>query len=345
MLSGGTCRWLTSRRLPWLTSSSVAPSSDKGRWSATQLVSRFGLLVAWVIVIVIFSVLSPAVFATTRDLQVTLSTQSVLVMLSLSLVVALAAGEYDLSVAGVLRTLLCACGVADVIHGWPIIPTLLVALGGGVAVGVVNALLIVGVGIDSLVATLGMGTLLAGAAIGINDISVAGVSPALVSVFRTPFLGVQMGFWFAVVLTLVCWYVLTHTPLGRYVFVVGAGREVARLTGLRVNAIRAGSLIVASTLAAFAGVALSGLQGAADPSTGPTYLLPAFACAYLGSTSIQPGRFNAWGAFAAVYFLATGITGLQILGLSGWIDQVFYGGSLIVAVILSHMARRRTGMA
>lgn len=314
------------------------------RWSPIELLSRFGLLAAWVAVIAVFSALSPHVFATTRNLQIMLSTQSVLLIVTLALLPALAAGEYDLSVAGVLGVSYVLVGWLNVVHGWPIAPTIAVALTAGAAIGGINALLIVGIGIDSLVATLGMGTLLAGAALGINNQSVAGISSGLVEVLRTQLLGVQMGFWFGLLLTVAFWYVFTQTPLGRYIFVVGAGREVARLTGLRVDAIRAGCLITASTLAAFGGVALAGLQGSADPVSGPTYLLPAFASAYLGSTAIRPGRFNAWGAFAAVYFLATGITGLQIIGLSGWIEQAFYGASLVVAVILSRLAQRRLGL-
>ncbi|HEY2055670.1 MAG TPA: ABC transporter permease, partial [Solirubrobacterales bacterium] len=96
-------------------------------------------------------------------------------------------------------------------------------------------------------------------------------------------------------------------------------------------------------LAAAAGVALAGVLGSSDSSVGGKYLLPAFAAAFLGSTAIRPGRFNPWGAFAAVYFLATGITGLQLEGLSGWIEQVFYGGSLVIAVVAARLAGRRVG--
>lgn len=68
-------------------------------------------------------------------------------------------------------------------------------------------------------------------------------------------------------------------------------------------------------MAAIAGVILVGTQASADPTAGGSYLLPAFAAAYLGSTAITPGRFNAIGTFLAVYFLVTGITGLQLLGV------------------------------
>jgi ribose transport system permease protein len=63
--------------------------------------------------------------------------------------------------------------------------------------------------------------------------------------------------------------------------------------------------------------------------------------AFLGATSITPGRFNAWGTFIAVYFLVTGITGLQLLGVQSFVQQLFYGGALILAVTLSHLTRGR----
>jgi ribose transport system permease protein len=85
---------------------------------------------------------------------------------------------------------------------------------------------------------------------------------------------------------------------------------------------------------------LAGTNGAANPQAGSYYLLPAFAAAFLGSTAIIPGRFNAIGTFVAVYFLVTGITGLQYLGYAGWPEQVFYGGSLVLAVTISHLVGR-----
>ena len=94
-------------------------------------------------------------------------------------------------------------------------------------------------------------------------------------------------------------------------------------------------------LGALAGVVYAGTIGAADPNSGLTYLLPAFAAAFLGATSIQPGRFNPIGSVIAVYFLVTGITGLSILGVSTFVQDLFYGGALIVAVTLSQLVRGR----
>jgi ribose transport system permease protein len=308
-----------------------------------MVASRFGLLISWGLVVLIFSILRPETFATTANFQTIFSSQAIMLVLALGLLPSLAAGEYDLSVAATLGLSLVLVGYLNVLHGWPIGWTILVALGAGLVVGLGNVFFIVVIGIDSLVVTLGSGTLLAGAALGINNLSLGGVSGSLVTAMRHEVFGLQGAFYYALGLTILLWYVFAYTPLGRYLFFVGAGRNVARLTGIRVDLIRAGSLLFASLVASLAGIMLAGLLGSVDPTVGPTFLLPAFASAFLGATSITPGRFNAWGTFIAVYFLVTGITGLELMGLSGWIEQVFYGGSLVVAVAFSKLAGMRRG--
>jgi ribose transport system permease protein len=150
-------------------------------------------------------------------------------------------------------------------------------------------------------------------------------------------------FFVALLVTVITWYVLTYTPTGRYLYFTGAGRNAARLAGIRVNRLRFLAFVWGGVLAALAGILLAGILGSSDSTIGPSYLLPGFAAAYLGSAAIVPGRFNVWGSFIAVYFLVTGITGLEMLGLSGWISQAFYGGSLLVAVVVSHIAGTRRG--
>ena len=121
---------------------------------------------------------------------------------------------------------------------------------------------------------------------------------------------------------------------------MGANRDVAQLSGIAVARIRSGSMIFGSVFAAFAGVVFVGANNAVDPTTGPAYLLPVYAAVFLGSTVLTPGRFNPLGTAIAVVFLQTGTQGLQLLGLTGWIDQLFYGASLVVAVALPSLFRR-----
>jgi ribose transport system permease protein len=305
-----------------------------------ELASRFGVPIAWAAVIGVFSLLRPDTFATAANFQTIFGSQAVLLILTLGLVLTLSVGELDLSIAGVMSVAVVAVGYLNVVHHWAIVPVLLVVLAFGVLAGVVNAFFVVVVGVESIVVTLGMGTLLGGLAVAIHLETVTGISQGLVDAVRTNLLGLPYAFWYALILTVAIWYVFTFTPLGRRMHFVRVGPEVARLSGIRVDVIRFGALVATSVCAAFAGVVQAGILGASSPSVSASYLLPAFSAAFLGSTTIRPGRFNAWGTFVGVYFLVTGITGLELLGLSGWIEDVFYGGSLVLAVALSRIVAR-----
>lgn len=319
-----------------------AGGGRRPRFDPLDFLERFGILVVWGIVIVVFSVLKPATFPTTVNFETIFGTQAVLLVMTLGLLVALTAGEFDLSIGAAMGFGATMVAWLNVVHGWTIGWAVAATLLFGLLFGVVNAFLVVRIGIPSLVATLGTGTLLGGVGFGIsNSVTIGGISPSLIDGASRLVFGLPLAFYVGVVVVFVVWYVFEYTPIGRYLLFVGEGREVARLAGLRVDAIRAGSLVACAFVATFAGVMQAGYIGAADPGGGAAYLLPAFASAFLGQTAIKPGRFNAWGTFVAVYFLVTGITGLQLLGYVGWVQDVFYGGSLVVAVALGRLAARR----
>jgi ribose transport system permease protein len=316
--------------------------------NAGVLLQRYAILLVWAAVIVVFSALRPETFFTTANVQTIFGSQAVLVILTLGLLVPLAAGEFDLSIGAVLGFAATMTAYLNVEQGWPVLIAIGVVIVAALVIGTVNALLIVRVGVPSMVVTLGTGTLITGIGLGISgSVIIGGVSDPLVEAMTTRVLGLPLVFFYALVLCASVWYVFAYTPLGRYMRFVAEGPDVARLSGIRVSGIRSGALVASAVISALAGVALAGAQGAADPDSGASYLLPAFAGAFLGATAIRPGEFNPWGSFVAVYFLVTGITGLQLMGLAGWVEQVFYGASLVVAVTLSQIAanRLRTGAA
>lgn len=321
----------------------VGPPHKSTRWriGPTELLRRYGIIFLWIAISAVFSILRPETFFTTGNLQTILGSQAVLLVVSLGLLAPLCAGEFDVSISGVAGLSLTLVGWLNVIHGVPIGYCALIALGMGLLVGAINAFFVVVADVDSFIATLGSGTVLVGVAIGINSESTGGIDQGFVELSHQQLLGIPMAFYFALALTVVVWYLLAHTPVGRYLYFVGAGRDVARLSGIRVNRVRAGSFIVSSVVAALGGLLLASWLGASDPNVGSTLLLPAFAAAFLGATAIVPGRFNAWGTFVSVYFLVTGVTGLELLGLAGWIEQVFYGASLVIAVALARLGERR----
>jgi ribose transport system permease protein len=267
----------------------------------------------------------------------------VLVVLTLALLIPLTAGDYDLSIAAVLTLSAMVVAQLNAVHGWPVGLAILVAIACGAAVGLVNGVIVTLFGIDPFIVTLGTSTFFQGVIFWISSSStISGISDALVNpVIVDRFLGIPLGFYYGVALCVILWGLLEFTPLGRRLLFVGRSRSVSRLSGLHVSRLRFGALVASGTISAIAGVMYAGTTAAADPTSGFQFLLPAYAAAFLGATAIVPGRFNPWGSIIAVYFLVTGITGLQILGVKSFVQQLFYGGALVLAVVLSQFAQRR----
>ena len=306
-------------------------------------VRRFALPVAWVGVIALFGVLEPDTFLTAANFETIFGSQAVLAVVTLGLLLPLTAGDYDLSVASVISLSAMVVALLNVNEGWPIVPAILAGLAAGALAGLVNGAIVVLGRVDSFIATLGSGSVIAGLVLWISDSNtIGGVSERLVDpVIVWELFGIPLAFYYGVALCLVVWYFLEYTAPGRRLLFVGRGRRAARLSGVRVERARWGALTASGAVAGLAGVLYAGTTGGADPSSGQTFLLPAFASAFLGATSIMPGRFNPWGALIAVYFLVTGVTGLQLLGAESFVQQLFYGGALILAVALSQLGRSR----
>ena len=304
-------------------------------------VQGLALPAAWLAVIALFGALEPDTFLTSANLQSILGSQAVLVVVTLGLLFPLSAGDYDLSVASTLTFAAMIVALLNARHGWPVAPAIVVALAAGLLVGAVNGALVTLLELESLVVTLGTGTFVSGVTLGISDSNtIGGISDGLVNpVIVWDLLGIPLSFFYAVVLCAVVWLVFDHAPSGRRLLFTGRGRDMARLSGVRVGRVRFGALVTSGGIAALAGVLYAGTTGSADPSSGASFLLPAFAAAFLGATSIAPGRFNAWGALIAAYFLATGVTGLQLIGVQSFVQDLFYGAALIVAVALPRLVR------
>ena len=304
---------------------------------------RLALALVWAITIAVFGYLRPDSFLTWSNFATIFGSQSVIVVVALGLIIPLTAGDYDLSIANNLTFAATILAVLNVNHGLPIVLAIAAALVSGLVIGAVNAFFVLFFRMNSLIVTMGVGTFVHGLTLWLGDQqTISGVSDRLVeAVIVNRFLGVPLGFYYALALCAILWYFLSYTSAGRQLLFVGRGREVARLSGIPVDRVRLGGFLCSGLLGAIASVLYVGTTGAADPSSGLTFLLPAFAAAFLGATSVSPGRFNPWGTIISVYFLVTGITGLSILGVSTFVQDLFYGGALVIAVTLSQIVRGR----
>lgn len=305
--------------------------------------TRSAIIWIWVAMIVVYTLAEPGQFFRLSIFQTVFSSQQALVFLALALLCTMSLGEYvDLSICSVLGLTATMIPVLVVNHGWNVAAASVVSVAAATAAGAFNGALVVYLGVNVIVVTLGSGTLLLGLTLWMSNLGgVVGLSSSFASITLHGVGGLPISFYYGVALVALFAYILGWTPLGRRMRFVGANPEVARLSGIRVNRIRFGAFVVAGLLCGLGGMLASAGIGGFDPSTSQTYLLPTFATVMLGTAVIQPGRFNPVGTFVAIYFLATGILGIELLGVAGWVSDVFYGGSLTVAVTIATLLRRR----
>jgi ribose transport system permease protein len=313
------------------------------RWPIAFLsIRKVSALCVWVVLVVVFAIGVPDTFLTLTTLRSVLSEQAVTAILAVGLVVPLAAGGFDLSGGFTLGLGVIVSASLTGVHGASTGVTLAAALGFGFAVGAVNGLLVTRVGIDSFIATLGVGSCISALIGWISDNqTLIGLPDGFQRIATREVGGIQMPVFYLLAIALVLWFVLEHTPLGRHVYAIGGNADAARLSGLPTRRIVFASFAIAGVLASFAGVLLCARSAAGSPNVGPTYLLPAFAAVFLGSTQFQTGRFNVWGTVVAVYVLATGVKGLQLAGAPFWIPDLFNGLALLIAVSASKISGGR----
>ena len=312
-----------------------------------SLMERYALLIMLGLSIVFFA-LAPKTadaFWTTQNLQNVLINQALLVLIAVATTLPLVAGQIDLSVGP--STGLTALVTAGVMarQGAPLVVAILVAMIVGALVGFINSLLIARIGISSIVATLGIASVLQAVTYlysGGQSI-VTGIDPVLIDFGTARFAGIPSPVLVVGVICVVAWYVLGYTPAGRNLYAVGAAPAAATLIGLNVRRYVGASLMAAGVLVSVSGVLLVSINGGANPQLGPAYTLPAVAAAFLGGTAYQRGRYNVLGTVTAVFFIGTVVNGLTLWGFEGWVSDLVNGLSLIIAVGITAVAGRRRG--
>jgi len=297
------------------------------------------LPVAWVLVIVGFGLHSPGTFLTWANFANIFGTNAVLFVLVMALLVPLTNGDLDMSVAEVSGFVSILIAWLNVNHQVAIIPAILIGVLAGALCGAINGAIVTHWNVNPFIITLATGTVLDGISQWIpNEQTIAGVSPKLTEwTFSRHIFSIPIEFWYGVVIMLIMWYLLTFTTFGQRALFVGQSREVARLSGFKVGATRFWGFVISGFIAGISGVLNVGTQGSATPGQTSTLLLSCYAAAFLGLTTIQPGRFNAIGAGVSVFFLATGVAGLELLGAQVYVESIFYGIVLVVAVVFSRV--------
>jgi len=308
-----------------------------------DVLSRYGLLTLAILLVGAFSLALPDTFPTSLTARSILDNQSIVILLALAEMLVVIVGEFDLSVgylAGLTHILVIGLVVKSDLP-WELAVLVVLLIGG--LVGLLNGVLVHVFKIDSFIATLGTGTLAYAASNWYTQgQQVSGpLADGFKSIHGSALLDVPVSAFYVVGLASALWLLLEYTAIGRYLYALGANRRAAELTGIPARRYVIGAFVASGVVVAAAGVLLASRLQIGTVSTGPDFLLPVFVGALLGSTTIKPGRANAWGTVVAVLLLGIGIAGLQQLGGDYFIVPLFNGSTLIIGVGLAGYAARR----
>jgi ribose transport system permease protein len=333
------------------TTASIGSTRDATprRIWATLSFRNISALYIFAALFMLFALWVPETFLTTGVWRSLLADSALTALVAIAVTIPLSAGVFNLAVG-------TEVGMAAILAAWllekhslGVVPTVVLTLLAGAAIGAFSGALIVRAKIDSFIATLGMSSILLALIAWVSGgQQILNLPGSFQSLATNELLGLAYPVWIMLAVGLVVWYVLQRTPTGRRLYATGGNISAARLAGVPTGRVIVLSLVSCGAIAALAGLLTSAQLAVGDPTVGPGYLLPAYAAAFLGSTQFHGGRYNVWGSVIAVLVLAVGVKGLQLAGAPVWIPDLFNGTALLLAVGMSkyqRTARRSAAVA
>ncbi len=312
-----------------------------------RAVPVYGLVGLTVLLALLFSVLLPESFPTLFNLRAILSDKSVIALLALAATIPMITGKIDLTVGyGIVLWHILAISLQTQMElSWPLAVLVVLVCAG--LVGLFNGLLVELAQIDSFIATLGTGTVIYALAMwhsGGRQV-VGDLPEGFLDLTAGQWLGLPIVAFYVVIVSVAMWLVTEFTPLGRALYVIGANPKAAQLNGISVRKHVMGAFVASGLLSGFAGVLLASRLQIGQASVGLEFLLPALVGAFLGSTTIRPGRVNVWGTLVGVAILAIGISGIQQFGGEFYVEPLFNGLTLLVSIGIAGWAQQRRNVS
>jgi erythritol transport system permease protein len=312
--------------------------------------------IALIVIIVIFSFLSPNYFSVNNLLTMSAHV-AVFAILAVGMLLVILNGGIDLSVGSTV-------GLAGVIAGFlmqgvklpgmevTLYPAVWVcavcAIAVGAFVGWINGILVSRFGVAPFVATLGTLYVVRGAALlitnGLTYPNLRG-DPAL---GNTGFdalgfnriLGIPTGVLVMVVIALLGSFLLNRTPFGRWLYASGGNERAAELSGIPVKKVKVRIYVASGVCAAIAGVIIASELTSANPTAGNSFELTAIAAVVIGGAALSGGRGNIRGTLLGAFVIGFLSDGLVIIGVSEYWQMVFKGAVIVVAVMLNRIEGR-----
>jgi ribose transport system permease protein len=303
---------------------------------------RYGVLIAFLLIIIFFSAEKSSAFPTMDNLRAVLAGAAALTVLAAVLTVPMIMGDFDLSVGYHTQVLGAIVVTLMAFDGYATGSAILVTLAIGAGLGLLLGALIAWSKVSAFVITLGAGILFQGIELRLSGGKTIfdGLSPSFVSLASHKFLGFTLPVWIALATCIALWYVTRHTVLGRYMAAVGGNQEAARLSGVNVERMRTAGFLIVGIGAGVAAIIITSQAASAYPNSASGLLIPAYAGVFLGAAVLRPGEFHIWGTLIGVLFMSVIQNGLTLMNYSASTTDIIQGAVFIGAVLMSRIGNK-----
>lgn len=313
-----------------------------GSKAVLGILARYGTILGLFAMIVAFSMMSPKAFPTFGNFTNVINQASLSMIIAGGLTLAVVVGELDLSI-GFAASLHGVLVTGFIVHDkLPIPVAIAIVIALGAVIGLVNGFIVTKMKVNSVIATLGVGTIITGLAFAYSTgvPIVAGVPEAFLQLSLGRWLfGIPNNIIIMVAVLGLLWLLVERTSIGQEIQAVGGNAAAARLAGINVDRIKTLGFVISGMCAALTGILLASRLGSGTTSAADSYLLTAFAAVFLGSATLRDGEFHVLGTLVGALIIAFGFNGLNIFGAPTYSQYVFQGAILIVAVGLSSLGR------
>jgi ribose/xylose/arabinose/galactoside ABC-type transport system permease subunit len=301
---------------------------------------QFGTLIGLVALCLVLWILTPY-FLTVSNLLNVAEQTSINAIVAVGMTFVILSAGIDLSVGSIVALSGVILGMA-LRDGEPPALALALALAVGVVSGAVNGLLVSHGGLPPFIVTLGTMSIARGAALLVTEgrpISGFAASFRVLATGRVGFVPAPVIITAAVYL--LAHLVLTRTTFGRYVYAIGGNEEATRLSGVAVRFHKAMIYAVSGLTSAVAAVILTARLNSAQPIAGMMYELDAIAATVIGGTSLMGGEGTLGGTLVGALIMGVLRNGLNLLGVSSFLQQIVIGGVIVIAVLLDTVLKRK----
>lgn len=331
---------VTSAAAPDGTEAGSAPSRPARSQAVLLSARQFGTVIGLVALCATLWILTPH-FLTVSNLLNVVEQTSINAIVAVGMTFVILSAGIDLSVGSIVALSGVVLGTA-LQAGQPLVLALPLSFAAGAACGLANGALISWGRLPPFIVTLGTMSIARGAALLVTEgRPISGFDAS----FRSLATG-RVGFLPAPVIVMAVVYliahvVLTRTTFGRYVYAIGGNEEATRLSGVAVRFHKTMIYGVSGLMSAVAAVVLTARLNSAQPIAGIMYELDAIAATVIGGTSLMGGDGTLGGTLVGALIMGVLRNGLNLLGVSSFLQQIVIGGVIVVAVLLDTLLKRK----